>query len=69
MRSTSVLLQVVLVCAVLGLGEAGRCKLPPPSLNFTRQGYSGDWYEIAKFQTKGGAFFEKDCVCTNLNVF
>ncbi len=27
------------------------------------------WYEIAKYQTAGGAYFEKDCVCTQLDVF
>ena len=48
--------------------NAYSCKVPPPSPNFTRDRYSGLWYEIAKFQTAGGAFFEKDCVCTQLNV-
>ena len=42
---------------------------PNPAVNFTEQGYSGLWYEIAKYQTAGGAFFEKDCVCTQLDVF
>lgn len=26
------------------------------------------WYEIAKIQTWGGAIFEKNCVCTTLDV-
>jgi apolipoprotein D and lipocalin family protein len=26
------------------------------------------WYEIGRIQTPGGAFFQKDCVCTTLNV-
>ncbi len=26
------------------------------------------WYEIAKYQTAGGAYWEQDCVCTQLNV-
>ena len=30
--------------------------------------YVGEWFEIGKIQTKGGAFFEKDCVCTEINV-
>ena len=47
---------------------ADHCQVPKPSANFTRDNYSGVWYEIAKFQTAGGAFFEKDCVCTQLNV-
>ena len=48
--------------------HAYKCKVPAPSPNFTRDRYSGVWYEIAKFQTAGGAYFEKDCVCTQLNV-
>ena len=48
--------------------SAYSCKVPSPSPNFTRDRYSGTWYEIAKFQTAGGAFFEKDCVCTQLKV-
>ena len=48
--------------------NAYSCKVPSPSPNFSRNNYSGVWYEIAKFQTAGGAYFEKDCVCTQLNV-
>jgi len=48
--------------------NADKCKAPLPSKNFTRDGYEGVWYEVAKFQTAGGAYFEKDCVCTELNV-
>ncbi|XP_076467579.1 apolipoprotein D-like [Babylonia areolata] len=44
------------------------CKAPSPSANFTMQGYSGLWYEVGKVQTAGGAFFEKDCVCTTIDV-
>ncbi len=32
------------------------------------QRYKGTWYEIGKIQTKGGAFFERNCVCTQLSV-
>lgn len=49
--------------------NASRCHFPAPSTNFTNEGYSGMWYEIAKYQTAGGGYFEKDCVCTELNVF
>ena len=52
----------------LGSSQQQQCKFPAPSQNFTRDAYSGVWYEIAKFQTAGGAYFEKDCVCTSLNV-
>ena len=43
-------------------------KIPSPSSNFTLKNYEGFWYEIGKIQTKGGAFFEKDCVCTSLEI-
>lgn len=35
---------------------------------FELQRYKGKWYEIGKIQTKGGAFFERNCVCTQLNI-
>ncbi|TNV75712.1 hypothetical protein FGO68_gene15136 [Halteria grandinella] len=54
--------------ALAQTGLAQTCRFPAPSQNFTRDRYSGEWYEIAKFQTAGGAYFEKDCVCTQLNV-
>ena len=44
------------------------CQFPDPAVNFKNQQYVGEWFEIGKIQTKGGAFFEKDCVCTELNV-
>ena len=48
---------------------ADQCHYPSPAAGFTKEAYSGLWYEIAKFQTAGGAIFEGDCVCTELNVF
>ena len=53
--------------ATLALAK-NECKFPNPAATFTKAGYDGVWYEIAKFQTAGGAYFEKDCVCTELNV-
>ena len=64
----------IIVLATLGAMASGlrlkqsTCSFPAPSSNFTRLAYSGEWYEIAKFQTAGGAFFEQNCVCTQLNV-
>ena len=55
--------------ASLSFAAADVCKFPAPQAGFTQAGYSGVWFEIAKFQTAGGAFFEKDCVCTQLDVF
>jgi apolipoprotein D and lipocalin family protein len=39
-----------------------------PDPNFTHDRYQGVWYEIGKIQTAGGAFFEKDCVCTQIGI-
>ncbi|KAK3597682.1 hypothetical protein CHS0354_040057 [Potamilus streckersoni] len=44
------------------------CKSPPPSGNFTNMRYTGLWYEVGKYQTAGGAAFEKDCVCTTIDI-
>lgn len=44
------------------------CQFPDPAANFKNQQYDGEWFEIGKIQTKGGAFFEKNCVCTEINV-
>lgn len=44
------------------------CMAPPPAANFTVQGYYGVWYELGKIQTAGGGYFEKDCVCTSIDI-
>ena len=64
----SILYAILGLLCLLGLTNANQCKTPNPAQNFTLEGYSGVWYEIAKFQTAGGAFFESSCVCTQLNV-
>ncbi|XP_070196836.1 apolipoprotein D-like [Littorina saxatilis] len=63
----SFILQTVVCISVLHTAQ-GACKAPPPSANFTMKGYSGMWYEVGKVQTAGGAYFEKDCVCTTIDV-
>ena len=45
-----------------------KCSFPDPAKEFTNERYEGRWYEIGKIQTKGGAFFERNCVCTSLDV-
>eukprot|EP01038_Epipyxis_sp_PR26KG_P013850 gene13850-18576_t len=65
---------ILLLCAFsLKFREAydnlsSTCSFPLPDKSFSNAAYSGKWYEIAKIQTSGGAFFEKDCVCTELNI-
>ena len=49
--------------------EAAGCSFPDPAPNFVNEQYNGKWYEIGKIQTKGGAFFERKCVCTQLDAF
>lgn len=44
------------------------CPNPPGASNYTNGLFNKLWYEIGKIQTKGGAFFERDCVCTNIDV-
>jgi len=61
------LFQIVVCFSVLHTAR-GSCKAPPPAANFTMAGYSGLWYEVGKIQTAGGAYFEKDCVCTTIDV-
>ena len=47
-----------------------QCLHPPPASGLSRTAaeYHGTWYEIGKIQTAGGAFFESECVCTQLVV-
>ena len=65
LMSHLLMMAVVLACLVHH-GSAGDCSYPDPAKGFTHEGYEGRWFEIGKIQTKGGAFFEKDCVCTEL---
>ncbi|ESO92339.1 hypothetical protein LOTGIDRAFT_204063 [Lottia gigantea] len=64
------LTQVLIITTSQGffLKAANECMKPPVSSNFTNERYYGLWYEIGKIQTAGGAYFEKDCVCTTIDV-
>ncbi|RUS88671.1 hypothetical protein EGW08_003566, partial [Elysia chlorotica] len=46
----------------------GKCMFPGPAKTFNVTSYYGLWYEAGKIQTAGGAAFEKDCVCTTIQV-
>ncbi|XP_013418339.1 apolipoprotein D-like [Lingula anatina] len=63
-----VIVSVCLTCLLPQCVHCSGCKNPPPAKNFTNSRYYGLWYEIGKIQTAGGAFFEKDCVCTTIDV-
>eukprot|EP00045_Choanoeca_perplexa_P022942 m.11416 g.11416 ORF g.11416 m.11416 type:complete len:192 (+) comp9812_c0_seq1:41-616(+) len=61
-----------LACVVVALAQAWpdkACHVPPGATDFQLSKYEGVWYEIGKIQTAGGAFFEKNCVCTQLKVY
>ena len=53
----------MLICVAFG----DECPQPPGAANYSNAVFNNLWYEIGKIQTKGGAFFEKDCVCTNID--
>merc|ERR1712198_750301 len=48
----------------IGLCGAEKCMHPPPSPNYNNELYSGRWYEVGKYQTFGGAIFQRGTVCT-----
>jgi len=63
------LVSILAMAAMLASpATADGCHHPAPAAGFNNTQYKGVWYEIAKIQTAGGAAFEKNCVCTQLNV-
>ena len=48
--------------------KENECVYAAPQTELNYADYKGTWYEIGRIQTPGGAFFQKDCVCTTLNV-
>lgn len=62
------LLVLVLIIVQLNSASSSGCSFPAPAAGFEYKQYEGRWFEIGKIQTKGGAVFEKDCVCTELNI-
>ncbi len=64
----SLLLLLLCIMVASVMIKAEKCSFPPPASGFSNSMYNGRWFEIGKIQTKGGAFFEKDCVCTELNI-
>merc|ERR1712179_57525 len=68
-RMLHILVLQILVAAVCqALLVSSECMKPPVASNFQNEKYQGLWYEIGKMQTAGGAYFEKDCVCTTIDV-
>lgn len=50
------LLFVLGACLLINIGIC-KCPNPPPAAKFDIHKYVGLWYEIAKIQTAGGAYF------------
>lgn len=59
---------LLLLVFFIELSLGNYCIDAAPSANYTESLYEGFWYEVAKIQTKGGAFFERNCVCTSIDV-
>ncbi|XP_023337716.1 apolipoprotein D [Eurytemora carolleeae] len=55
---------MLLLLLLVGLVGAEKCMHPPAAVNYTNAMYSGRWYEVGKYQTPGGAAFQKGTVCT-----
>ena len=62
-----VLLSLVIWVFAPVLAKSG-CSFPAPAKGFTHSKYEGKWFEVGKVQTGGGAFFERNCVCTELGI-
>ena len=56
---------IITICLILSISSK-KCSFPPGAEGFSLNKYEGTWYEIAKFQTAAGAYWEKNCICTNL---
>merc|ERR1712198_253940 len=62
MKRVSLLAMVVAVCWA-GSAREDRCLSPQLDDRYTNQLFRGTWYEIGKYQTLGGAFFQRGCMC------
>ena len=59
---------ICIIASILGAVSAASCLNPAPAKNFSIEAFTGTWYEIGKIQTAGGAFFERNCVCTTVGI-
>ena len=56
--------QIVLILSLTSVYLSETCANPPTQANYSVDKYEGKWYEVAKYQTAGGAYFERNCTCT-----
>mmetsp|Transcript_34388 Transcript_34388/g.50001 ORF Transcript_34388/g.50001 Transcript_34388/m.50001 type:complete len:192 (-) Transcript_34388:256-831(-) len=64
-------LAIIVLCNISNIlvnSSSYPCLYPQPDKDFSNSAYEGKWFEIGKIQTAGGAFFERNCVCTELNI-
>ena len=66
MRASFFALSLLFALLSPSLGFGDSCPAPPPAANFSLANLAGDWFEIGKVQTFGGALIEGDCHCTKL---
>ena len=50
--------------SLVAVATAEKCMHPDPATNFDDALYAGRWYEVGKYQTAGGAIFQKGTECT-----
>ena len=62
------MIKTLLIAALLIAFVSAKCMDPPAAYLFNIDKYKGKWYEIAKYQTAGGAFFERNCTCTEMDI-
>lgn len=60
--------QFSLLTFVFTITLAASCSNPPTAFGYSVEKYEGKWFEVAKYQTAGGAYFEKNCTCTEINI-
>jgi apolipoprotein D and lipocalin family protein len=60
--------QLFLISFLTFLVYSQKCAVPAPAVDYTLNAYIGKWYEMGKYQTAGGGFFERDCECTESDI-
>ena len=59
---------ISLLLFIFTVSFAAACSNPPTASQYSVEKYEGKWFEVAKYQTVGGAYFEKNCTCTEINI-
>jgi len=62
------LIKASFIFGLITISLAASCSNPPTEPTYSVSKYEGKWYEVAKYQTAGGAYFERNCTCTEINI-